>query len=203
MRTGPGCPLRVCTSPWPSQGCCSWSFASSPGKGSCEGSQSGLYSEVHCTQLPQEPQEPLAPTRRPPPGASLLPSQHSEASVLGSVSLTRLQVTPHCQSLGRWRIPPLGVWGSPMQCHLGGQCCDGLGDHLAEAQPWGRGAALGSGDRDPERWKRWGLRTDFWDGEGRGWLLVSKAPRSQLPSEVSLCQGSGGGGDGSWGSRPE
>lgn len=55
----------------------------------------------------------------------------------------------------------------------------GFGDHLAEAQPWGQGAALGSGDRDPERWKRWGLRTGFWDGEGRGCS-------SARPPEVSF-----------------
>lgn len=164
--------------------------------------RSRSYSEVHYTQLPQEPQEPPVPARGPPPGASLHPSQHSEASVLGSVSLTRLQVTPHCHSLGRWCFPSLGVRGSPVQCHLGGWCCDGLGDHLAEAQPWGWGAALGSGDRDLERWRRWGLRTGCWDGEGHG-CSCSKDPQSQLPREVSLHQGSGGGGDGSWGSRPE
>lgn len=57
-----------------------------------------------------------------------------------------------------------------MQCLLGGQCRDGLRDHLAGAQPWGRcRQALGSGDRDLGSFVRasdseeLGVRTGCWD----------------------------------------
>lgn len=148
--------------------------------------QRGSSSDVHCTRLPPEPQEPPALARQPPPGPPLLPSQHSEASVLGSVSLTRLQVTPLCRSLSRWRFLSLGVRGSPGQRRLGGQCCDGLGDHLAEAQPWGRGAALRSGDGDLDRcFRTLGLEEVGPENRVLGWPRAMVARRHGPPESAS------------------